>query len=238
MKMRKLYSSLVLFMAAFYSIEAEPLPEKTDAISSNAVVQVGEEEYQMGLKCFTDPNLKKNQAFSYFQKAVDKGHIRAHVMLGNCYLLGHGVAKDEQEGTQWFKKGAELGDPEAQWALGMYYVFCLPISARDNNESFMWFKKAGENSHINAQYNVGLCYEKGKGVAQDDKEALFWFKKAADQGYQYAQFKVGNYYEEGRGTDQDVNEAIIWYKKAADLGHRESQIKLKELGQIPSEKES
>ena len=234
MNVKILYSALALFMSAFCSIEAEALPEKIEEISSNTVVQPGEEDYQMGIKCLTDTNFKKTQAFTYFKTAVEKGHLRAHLMLGNCYLLGIGVRQKDHEGMEWIRTGAELGDPNSQWTIGLYTKLGISGLIPDANEAFHWFKKSGEAGHLRAQYNVGLCYEKGEGVAQDEKESFFWYKKAADQGSQYAQYKLGIYCEEGRGTDQDVNESIKWYKKAADQGHRESRMKLEELGQTQS----
>ncbi|HUD01174.1 MAG TPA: tetratricopeptide repeat protein [Rhabdochlamydiaceae bacterium] len=229
MKIKILYSVLTILMTAFCSIEAEALPEKIEVISSNTVDQPGEEEYQIGLKCLMDPNFKTSRAFSYFQTAVEEGHVRAHVFLGSCYLLGIGVKQNNQEGIQWIRTGAELGDPNAQWTLALYTKLGVSGLTQNANEAFHWFKKAAEAGHNNAQYNVGLGYELGEGVAQNDKESFFWYKKAADQGYQYAQYKLGIYCEEGRGVDQDVNEAIKWYKKAAAQGHSASQTKLEEL---------
>jgi len=233
MNMKTFYSILTILTTTFCSIEAGFGSEKIEIQSSNPVVLPGEEEYQMGMTCLIDP-LKKNQAFPYFKAAVEKGSIRAHVMLGNCYLLGIGVKQNTEEGIHWIRTGAELGDPNAQWTIGLYLKLGASGFTSNPAEAFYWLKKAAEAGHINAQYKVGLCYERGEGVAPDDKEAFFWYKKAAEQGYLYAQYKVAFFYEEGRGTDQNVNEAITWYKKAADLGDRASKMKLKELGQISS----
>lgn len=231
--MKIFYSILTLLMTTFCSIEAGATPETIEVKSSKTVVQPGEEEYQKGMECLADP-LEKNQAFPYFKTAVEKGHLQAHVMLGNCYLLGIGVMQNNEEGIHWIRTGAELGDPNAQWTVGLYTKLGTSGFALNPAEAFYWLKKAGEAGHINAQYKVGLCYERGEGVAPDDKEAFFWYKKAAEQDYRYAQYKVAFFCEVGRGTDQDINEAIKWYKKAADLGDRESRKKLAELGQLPS----
>lgn len=126
-------------------------------------------------------NWEYGKAFSYFQKAAEKGHVNSQYMLGRCYDSGKGIRQDDAEAVKWFRKAAEQGQPEAQYQLGCCYALGRGVR-QDYIEAVNWFRKATYQEYAEAQHQMGLCYALGRGVRQNDAEAVKWFHKAAEQG--------------------------------------------------------
>ena len=77
-----------------------------------------------------------------------QGNARAQLMLGICYYLGKGVAKDFVEAVKWYRKAAEQGDAGAQFLLGDCYVIGEGV-AKDFVEAYGWYNLASA-THKNA----------------------------------------------------------------------------------------
>ena len=73
--------------------------------------------YQQGL----DRNYKGDyrSAFEYFTKAAALGNTQAHFRLGNLYLFGRFVEKDEGKIIHHMEEAAIGGHPEARYTLGI-----------------------------------------------------------------------------------------------------------------------
>ncbi|EWY36790.1 hypothetical protein N825_25485 [Skermanella stibiiresistens SB22] len=59
-------------------------------------------------------NADISRAFTYFCQAAAKGHPMAAYKIGNLYLSGKGVARNEAMAASWFRRSIELGSPEAR----------------------------------------------------------------------------------------------------------------------------
>ena len=173
---------------------------------------------------------KKNytEAFYWFKKAAEHGHVDAQCLLGGYYENGKGVSKDLSEAVRWYKKAAEQGDYVSQWYLGLCYHEGKGVS-EDLSEAVRWYKKSADQGYKLGQCWLGLCYYYGRGVSKNLTEAVSWFKKAADQGYDYAQYLLGQCYENGDGVSKDITESIKWYQKAADQGDADAKKALERL---------
>lgn len=121
-----------------------------------------------------------------------------------------------------FQKGAEKGDPSAQFLLGLVYELGVDVR-EDYDQARYWYEKAAAQGHANAQSNLGFMYSQGHGVRQDLAQARQWFEKAAEQGDANSQYKLGRMYHQGIGTDKDYTQARQWFEKAAAQGDANSQ---------------
>jgi len=65
------------------------------------------------------------------------------------YAEGEGVAQDDTEALEWFRKAAEQGDAGAQFNLGMMYAEGEGIE-QDNAEAVKWLRKAAEQGDEDA----------------------------------------------------------------------------------------
>jgi TPR repeat protein len=50
-------------------------------------------------------------------EAAEQGDADAQYNLGNCYILGMGVAQDKAKAAEWYRKAAEQGHEGAQKRL-------------------------------------------------------------------------------------------------------------------------
>jgi TPR repeat protein len=149
--------------------------------------------------------------------------IAESLAKGNDYLSGQGlVPKDYKQAMRWFLNAADQGSAEAQFSVGVMYMFGYGVKL-DYAEALRWYRKAADQAHTGAFVNLGNMYAQGEGVPRDDAEALRWFSKAADQAFVQAQHLVGDYYENGRGVQQDYTKALYWYQKAADQDYAPAQ---------------
>ena len=56
-------------------------------------------------------------------KAVQSsGEREAYTLIGRIYEEGLGVGRNQEVAAEWYAQGAELGDPNAQFALGLMYT--------------------------------------------------------------------------------------------------------------------
>ena len=168
------------------------------------------------------------EAFEWFKKAAEQGHLEAQYRLGACYFKGEGVVRDYGKAMEWYTKAAEQGHLDAQCELGK--MFLRGYGVPKNSEKGMeWLTKAAEQGSARAQCELGECYDYGEGVIEDRVKAVEWYTKAAEQGYVHAQFELGQIYVHGLGVEKDGIKAVEWYTKAAEQGSSGAQVNLGSL---------
>src|ERR1700730_2805178 len=57
-----------------------------------------------------------------FRLAAEQGHAHSQFRVGDMYMSGDGVAKNDTEAVKWFRKAAEQGLANAQGMLGIMYA--------------------------------------------------------------------------------------------------------------------
>ncbi|KAJ3120566.1 hypothetical protein HK100_012743 [Physocladia obscura] len=81
------------------------------------------------------------QAGMWYKKASDLGHSRACNNLGELYMTGRGVSRNDVTGFGLFRRAAMAGLPEAEYNMGR----CCREGrgcAKDEEQAVMWFKRA------------------------------------------------------------------------------------------------
>ena len=153
--------------------------------------------------------------------------------LGASGFLERGVgalkANNYAEAAEWFKKAADQGLANAQFNLGVAYLFGNGVP-RDYGQAAEWFRKAADQGYASAQYKLGRMYVNGDGVARDYGQAASWYRKAADQGDIDAQNNLGTMYMLGYGVSKDLQRAIEYFRLAAKGGDEMAIKNLSELG--------
>ena len=111
-----------------------------------------------------------------------KGDAGAQFNLGLLYAQGRGVAQDDEQAAQWFRRAAEQELPVAQYNLGTLYAAGRGVR-QDDREAAAWFRLAAEQGHAGAQNNLGVMCRYGYGVAADPilAYALFQWASASDE---------------------------------------------------------
>lgn len=183
------------------------------------------ETYYRKAKALGDEK-KDAEAFVWYRKAAEQGHMDAQCDLGYCYINGKGVSKDEKEAVKWYQKAADQGNMDAQCNLGYCYFHGKGVS-KDEAEGIKWYRKAAEQGHADAQNWLGdYYYSDGWGNSEDDAEAARWYRMAAEQGHAAAQWSLGCCYITGSGVSVNHTEAFRWFCKAAEQGHAHAQLSL------------
>ena len=84
--------------------------------------------------------------------------------------------EDHAEAARSFRKSADQGYAEAQYAFaGMYFIGDgVP---QDTAEAARLIRAAADQGHLEAQGVLGAMYSDGSGVSVDDTEAVRWLKR-------------------------------------------------------------
>ena len=202
--------------------------------NQNSNTKTGEEFYNLGSKALSEKNY--NDAFKYFNQALNQGYDYARTNIGFCYEYGYGVKVDKRKAVDFYKAAALDGEPYAQCNLGLMYQNGEGIT-KDFSEARKWYLKSAEQGQGRAMYCLGILYEFGAGVTMDKKEALSWYEKAASKNYENAKEKVASlkqaieeeenkarqaekYYNIGyeAHANNDFKKAEEYYKKALEMG--------------------
>lgn len=114
-------------------------------------------EFELGLE-FASAGGSQNvaQAVRHYLKAAAHNHVRAQVNLAAMYAQGHGVQRDQAQCLMWLRKAAHLGDPEAQYTLGMRQnrisMDQEPLAGEELKiEAYKWLKLAAAQAYPDAR---------------------------------------------------------------------------------------
>jgi len=170
----------------------------------------------------TTPERDEERGKTHLRRAASKGHLHAMKRLGQIYDEGRlGEARNATEAAGWYKKAAETGDVESQFAIGRMYARGEGVP-QITTSAARWFAKSAEGGHALAQFNYAVFLERGEGVLQDAQSARDFLTRAAEQGLAAAQFKLGrDLLHESAAQQDDVaqQDGLDWLEKAASQEH-------------------
>jgi len=142
------------------------------------------EDYEHGREAYLAEDYQ--EAARVWQSMAVDGDPRAQFSLGQLYLEGLGVEKDEAESARWFRFAAEQGLAPAQFNLGNAYKHGRGVR-KDDIAAAVWWRRAAEQELAPAQFNLAMVYTFGRGVPKDEERALEWYRRAAANGHPDAQ---------------------------------------------------
>lgn len=148
-----------------------------------------------------------------FATLAEEGDVDSQIEIANCYLLGRGRPRDEQEAIQWLRKAVSAGSLQAKATLGAVYLFRLE-SPEKYAEGVQLIREAVNKGYTAAEFTLGLAYLRGLGVSPDISEAVHLFSSAGNSGYPlpalvlYAAYQFGLY-----GITPDRTKASYWKER-------------------------
>ncbi|OHE70901.1 MAG: hypothetical protein A2007_04280 [Verrucomicrobia bacterium GWC2_42_7] len=145
-----------------------------------------------------------------FELAARQGHSRAIANLGTILSNEDKYA----EAVPYLQKGAELGDSEAQFGLGLCYIKGWGVM-QDSAEGIRLFELAARQGNPRAIATLGAVFY------NEDKyaEAIPYLKRVAELGDSESLYLLGVCYIKGWGVMQDRAEGIRLFELAARQGH-------------------
>jgi len=108
-------------------------------------------------------------AFSRIEKAAVQKHATAAKTLALMLKEGEGCIMNLEASEDWLKEAYNLGDDEAAYILGYYYLKGLGSIRQSYNKAVRWFSKS---HHPMAKHWLALCQYQGLGETQNKKLAL------------------------------------------------------------------
>uniref|UniRef100_A0A061QSM2 SEL1 protein n=1 Tax=Tetraselmis sp. GSL018 TaxID=582737 RepID=A0A061QSM2_9CHLO len=132
----------------------------------------------------------------------------------------------EHDVLQYYLYSADLGDVEAQSAVGHILNHGAHGLERNHVQARRYFLRAAEQGDVKAMSHLGHMYANGLGVSRDNATALKWFNKAAARNHPSALYGLGYLHLAGYGVKKDDAKAFNYFTLAAEQNHPESQFHL------------
>jgi TPR repeat protein len=168
--------------------------------------------FYLGVMYLVGDGVEQDEArgLRLFEESATLGYADAECTLGVFYGVGQTSKSDQElEGESpstesssvhliradqrflpidlersffWFRRAADRGLPDAQYAVGQAYQSGEGVET-DLALAFQWFLKAAKQGVAEAQFEAANAYAEGLGTTRDRKRSERWMKLAAKQGH-------------------------------------------------------
>ncbi len=177
-----------VMVTAVSPLVAAPKAKDSKTAAAEAKPKVGSFSKEVFTKC---PKLKEVMTGSpvdiagltaFANQSKNACSAYAQYTLGQFYTEGHGgVVQSYTKGATWYRKSADQGNADAQYALGWLYIRGEGVIQNDA-QAVSWWRKAALGGNSSAQFFLAWAYNKGKGVAKNNIEAYAWLSVAVAFG--------------------------------------------------------
>ncbi|XP_006585904.1 uncharacterized protein LOC114423032 isoform X2 [Glycine soja] len=122
---------------------------------------------------------------------ADNTNTHARYWLSRLHMKYPVPGANKAVGAALLVEAAEMGDPEAQYALGCH----LRVEndyVQSDQQAFYYLEKAVDQLHPGALYLLGAVYLTGDCVRKDIASALWCFHRASEKGHAGAAIAYGS----------------------------------------------
>lgn len=160
-----------------------------------------------------------SKAIEWFRKAAERGHAisqfnLAKLLIAEVTPLQPGMqdlAAQHQEGLEWLRKSAALGQVDAKTAYGTLLMNGdLGLNQDPTTAAKDYLIPAADTGDTEAMNALGTLYQIGNGVAFDPAAAENFFRRAAMAGNVKAQANLGEHLDPSSNTESLRIEALAW----------------------------
>ena len=164
------------------------------------------EALQKGLRYLLGKGVRKSEpkGRDILVQAAEAGDATALYLAHEMLAHGEGGPFDRATAFRYAERAADLGNLDAIYALGYYYV-------------------------TGGMGNIGYSAEvlNQMRVPRDETRGLELWKAAAAQGHALATYRIGEYYEDcAPDNPNSIPLAIEWYERSIALGEPNGLIRL------------
>ena len=217
------------YAAVFYTTAAD----QGYAEAENAITVSGL-EFEAGKAYYfsADSWLDYKKAFTWMQKAADKGNDWAYEYLGAMYQEGKGVTKSDTKAFAAYLKVAtnKEYDNIGKLRVGEMYYLGKGVT-QDYTKAFEWFFKSAVKRNAIAQARVGEMYYQGKGTTKDYAKAFEAYHLATHTILESARNSA--IYGDAEDKKAYKNQSAI-----AHTNYEDSYAKLSKVGSADYQKDS
>ena len=167
-----------------------------------------EQLFQQGLEYFEPGNEKRTaRALELLEQAADHGHAKAMYFASKILADGWSGTFDRKKAFSYVQRAAELGDIDATYTLGFYFM---------------------EGGMGNLGYRDEILDQMR--VERDEERGLSLYLEAAAHDHPDAVLHVARFYaDEDCGAENALSESIKWYEKGIKLGEPSCMIDLADM---------
>lgn len=188
--------------------------------------------YEASLQLSGAGETDKTAALVTLRTFAEEGVPLAQAKLGECYLKGLGVEKNDAVGFDYVTKAAASDERTGQYWLGWCYEEGI-CKGPNNTIAQEWYFKAAVQGHVEAQLKcvpkLSENYPWLESIAQEGAVALrkkalrrivrrslnghpdpYWAEQSAEMGDEYAALSLVNQY-----IDKDIHKALYYFELAA-----------------------
>jgi TPR repeat protein len=214
---------------------------QTDLARGRKLFELAAERGSPGGQIFVGDNLWNGangfpkdpvRANQYLVRLVNNENALRHTRaihatyLGNRYLQGGAVPKDECLGIRFMAQAAALGGSEAMRTLGHEresHTRCLPVNKA---EALSWFEKGALAGDGNSAFQAGRMHHFGLAKERDYVSAERYYLMSATP---YSDGMLSWVYAKGLANSEgraDLGKAFAYARKAVDGGDSSSMVQL------------
>ena len=177
----------------------------------------------------------RSRAMHYFRKAVNKGDMNAHWLLGKTILEDERIQPPPEvetsdtpipippmtlalhkEAFELFQKAADAGLKEGRHYLGLMYEY--GYGCQQNFEAAIeQYQRASNQDYFESTYNLALMYAYGRAPKQDFRKALSLLERGARAEHAQSIYYMGVFKMYGYGCEPDYERALNWFERAAGM---------------------
>ena len=168
-------------------------------------------------------------AHKYRLKAAERGKTRMYFGVANDFLLGRGVAKDENLGFEWTEKAVDSGEKQALNNLAYLYERGTGVK-KDLKKAMEYYERGAIAGEPVALRNAGMSYLTGQLGVKDLERGYAYLQKSADKSYVRAQYDLGLIAEKALyQRPKDLELAAQWYQRALQQGSKDAEKRLQSM---------
>ena len=136
--------------------------------------------------------------------------------------------------SEALRKAAEEGDAEAQYQLGLIYVYGND-EPKDAAKAFEWMSRAAAQNVVPAKRELGIMLVSGEGTEPDIPRGVQLLSEAADNLDPGTLYHLGLMYEKGIGVPLDLQKAVRMLAYAASMGFPGAEVDADRIDRILTE---
>lgn len=164
---------------------------------------------------------RSTEIIKWLKQPVEDGLPQALKLMGDLYMSGIGVEKDQSQAFVRYKQSAEAGLATGESRLGDCYKYGLGVE-RNLPLAVEQYSKAVEQDDLDAMQELAeILIEGSDGVEKDDERGFELLKRAAESGHAEAQWMLGTLFINPNSmgvtcVEQDLAEGIKWMLKSSE----------------------
>jgi uncharacterized protein len=163
-------------------------------------------------------------ALKLLSEAASNGSGLAACYLGDFYAFGIGVPKDQAAAEGWYRKGASLHDPIAEFDLATL-LFEAKDHTHDLPAAAALFRESAAAGYVPAMHSLGLLLVRNPEMARSPSEVIDLLNDAANAGNWKSSMLLGILARDGGGAALD-DSAAYYHFRIAVLQHGDEAAKL------------